>query len=59
MATSGGYGFRINKSLAFAYVQADLAKDGNELIVEIQGQKRKAKILNEPAYDPQNKKLKS
>ncbi len=59
MVTSGGYGFRINKSLAFAYIQAGLAKDGTELLVEIQGQKRKAKILNTPAYDPENKKLKS
>jgi dimethylglycine dehydrogenase len=59
VVTSGGYGFRINKSLAFAYVQADLAKDETELLVEIQGQKRKAKILKAPAYDPQNKKLKS
>jgi len=59
VVTSGGYGFRINKSLAFAYVQAELAKDETELVVEIQGQKRKAKILNSPAYDPQNKKLKS
>ncbi len=59
VVTSGGYGFRINKSLAFAYIQAGLAKDGTELLVEIQGQKRKAKILNKPAYDPQNKKLKS
>ena len=57
--TSGGFGFRINKSLAFAYVQAELAKDETELLVEIQGQKRKAKILNTPAYDSQNKKLKS
>ena len=59
VVTSGGYGFRINKSLAFAYVQAEFAKNETELFVEIQGQKRKAKILNEPAYDPQNKKLKS
>ena len=59
VVTSGGYGFRINKSLAFAYVQAELAKDETELVVEIQGQKRNAKILNSPAYDPQNKKLKS
>ena len=48
-----------NKSFAFAYVQAELAKDETELLVEIQGQKRKAKILNTPAYDPQKKKLKS
>jgi len=59
VVTSGGYGFRINKSLAFAYIQAVLAKDETELLVEIQGQKRKAKILNAPAYDPENKKLKS
>ena len=59
VVTSGGYGFRINKSLAFAYVKSGLAKDGIELFIEIQGQKRKAKILNAPAYDPQNKKLKS
>ena len=59
VVTSGAYGFRVNKSLAFAYVQAELAKDETELLVEIQGQKRKAKILNAPAYDPENKKLKS
>jgi len=59
VVTSGGYGFRTNKSLAFAYVHSELAKDGVELFIEIQGQKRKAKVLNEPAYDPQNKKLKS
>ena len=59
VVTSGAYGFRVNKSFAFAYVQAELAKDETELVVEIQGQKRKAKILNEPAYDHQNKKLKS
>ena len=57
--TSGGYGFRVNKSLAFAYVQSELNIDGTELSVEIQGQKRKAKILTSPAYDPQNKKFKS
>jgi dimethylglycine dehydrogenase len=57
--TSGAYGFRVNKSLAFAYVKSELAKDETELLVKIQGQKRKAKILNVPAYDPQNKKLKS
>ena len=59
VVTSGAYGFRVNKSFAFAYVKAELAKDETELLVEIQGQKRKAKILNTPAYDPQNKKLKS
>ena len=59
VVTSGAYGFRVNKSLAFAYVQSELAKDHNVFLVEIQGQKREAKILNNPAYDPKNKLLKS
>jgi dimethylglycine dehydrogenase len=59
VVTSGAYGFRVNKSLAFAYVKSELAKYGVELLVKIQGQKRAAKILNAPSYDPQNKILKS
>ena len=59
MVTSGAYGFRIKKSLAFAYVNSDLAKEGNEFLIEIQGKKRKAKVLDLPSYDPENKKLKS
>ena len=59
IVTSGAYGFRVNKSLAFAYVSSELSKEGTELFVKIQGQKRKAKILSTPAYDPENKKLKS
>jgi len=56
VVTSGGYGFRAKKSLAFAYVKSDVA-DVNNLEVEIQGQKRKAKILDKVVYDPENKKL--
>ena len=59
VVTSGGYGFRVKKSLAFAYVNSDLAKEGQEFLISIQGQKRKAKVLSLPAYDPDNKKLKS
>jgi len=56
--TSGGYGFRTNKSLAFAYVKSDLA-NGENLEIEIQGQKRKAKILHKVVYDPDNQKLRA
>jgi len=57
VVTSGGYGFRTRKSLAFAYVKSDLIKASN-LEIEIQGEKRKAKILDKVVYDPENKKLK-
>jgi dimethylglycine dehydrogenase len=56
--TSGGYGFRTKKSLAFAYVKSDLA-NGEILEIEIQGKRRKAQILDEIVYDPENKKLRS
>ncbi len=56
VVTSGGYGFRTKKSLAFAYVKSDVAEASN-LEVEIQGTKRKAKILHKVVYDPENKKL--
>jgi len=56
VVTSGGYGFRSKKSLAFAYIKSDLAEDSN-LEIEIQGKKREAKILPKASYDPENKKL--
>ena len=58
VVTSGGYGFRTRKSLAFAYVKSDLA-NGENLEIEIQGQKRKAKILDKVVYDPDNQKLRA
>ena len=59
VVTSGAYGFRVKKSLAFAYVNSDLADKGTEFLIGIQGQKRKAKVVSSPLYDPENKKLKA
>jgi len=44
--------------LAFAYVKSDLGTSGN-LEIEIQGQRRKTKILDKVVYDPDNQKLKA
>ena len=59
VVTSGAYGFRINKSLAFAYVEAELAEEKKELEVKILGQKKRAIVLKNASYDDENKKLKS
>lgn len=59
LTTSGAYGFRVKKSLAFAYVEASLDKLGNEFFIDIQGDKIKARIIQEPAFDPNNERLKS
>ena len=59
VTTSGSYGFRVKKSLAFGYVKSDIMNAGSELEIAIQGQRRKAKILDSAVYDQDNKKLKA
>ncbi|REK48475.1 MAG: aminomethyl transferase family protein, partial [Proteobacteria bacterium] len=59
LTTSGGYGYRVNKSLAFGYVDTTLAKIGNKFLIDIQGEKIKAVVIDEPAFDSNNDRLKS
>ena len=59
LTTSGGYGFRVKKSLAFAYIDVSLDKIGNDFQIDIQGKKINAKIIQEPEFDPLNERLKS
>ncbi|WP_120498870.1 FAD-dependent oxidoreductase [Kiloniella sp. EL199] len=57
--TSGGYGFRTQKSIALAMVRPDLAEIGTELDVYILGNLFKATIVEESPYDPENKILRN
>jgi dimethylglycine dehydrogenase len=59
LVTSGGYGYRLNRSIALAYVRADLTAPGSELEVEILGERRPALVGREPLYDPHNLRLRS
>jgi dimethylglycine dehydrogenase len=59
LVTSGGYGYRINKSIALAYVRTDLAVAGTELHVEVLGERRRAVVGTEPLYDPDNLRLRA
>ena len=58
VATSGGYGHYVRKSLGFGYVPPNLAQPGTELGVDLLGERRPARVLKEPAYDPANERLK-
>jgi dimethylglycine dehydrogenase len=53
-ATSGGYGWRVGKSLALAMVRPDLASVGAELEIIILGERRRAVIIPESPFDPDN-----
>jgi len=57
LTTSGGYGFTVDKSLAFAYVRASAAEPGTELSVLILGVERSAVVLDGPAFDSENDQL--
>jgi aminomethyltransferase len=48
--TSGSYAPFLKKNIALAYVPPDLSAVGTELLVEIRGQRLKAKIVPTPFY---------
>ena len=58
-ATSGGFGFRVNKSLALGMVLSNYAIEGAELEIEILGQRHRATVIPESAFDAQNLALRS
>jgi dimethylglycine dehydrogenase len=57
--TSGGYGWRVKKSLALAMVRPDLGEPGSELDVTILGERRRARVVPESPFDPANERLRS
>jgi dimethylglycine dehydrogenase len=59
LVTSGGYGYRLNRSIALAYLRADLTAPGTELEIEILGERCRALVGSEPLYDPHNLRLRS
>ena len=54
---SAGYGHTLRKSIALAYVTAELVTPGTALEVEIFGARRAAVVGTEPLYDPDNLRL--
>ena len=54
--TSGGYGHTTGKSLAMGYLNAEYTEQ-KELEVSILGERKRAVVLEAPAYDPAGEKL--
>ena len=59
LTTSGGYGHRVQRSLLFACVEPEFAAPGSQFEVYVQGERRTASVLEHPAYDPENLKMKA
>jgi dimethylglycine dehydrogenase len=59
MTSSGGYGHRVEKSIALGYVPPGLAGSGTRLEVEVLGKKLQAEVAAMPIYDPKNERMKT
>ena len=55
--TSGGYGHRVGRSLALAFVQRGMAAPGTPLEIDIFGKRREATVCDGAAYDPDNSRM--
>ena len=58
-ATNGGFGWRLGKSLALGMVRPDLAAVGTELDIAILGEKRRAVVIPDSPFDPENARLRA
>jgi 4-methylaminobutanoate oxidase (formaldehyde-forming) len=57
--TSGGYGYSVQKSIAFGYLPIELAKPGTRLEVEWFGERIGLMVEKEPLFDPKGERIKA
>ena len=57
--TSGGIGYAVGASIAYAYLPVDLAVAGTSCEVEVFGERVPATVANEPLWDPKGERIKA
>jgi 4-methylaminobutanoate oxidase (formaldehyde-forming) len=57
--TSGGYGYTIERSIAYAYVPAAAAPPGTDIEVEIFGRWVAGAVAEEPLLDPRGERIRA
>jgi 4-methylaminobutanoate oxidase (formaldehyde-forming) len=57
--TSGGIGYTVGRSIAFAYLPSGLAEVGARLEVEVFGEWIGAEVAREPLYDPKGERIRA
>jgi dimethylglycine dehydrogenase len=58
-ATSGSYGHVLGKSLAIGYIAQEFSAVGTPVSIEILGERKRATIVQESPYDPDNRDLRA
>jgi 4-methylaminobutanoate oxidase (formaldehyde-forming) len=57
--TSGGYGYSVQSSIAYAYLPAALVVPGTRVSVGVFGRDVGAEVRAEPLFDPGNEKVRA
>jgi dimethylglycine dehydrogenase len=58
-STSGGYGWRVEKSLVLGMVAPECATVGTQMEIEVLGQRYALVVIDESPFDPDNARLRS
>src|SRR3979490_220901 len=58
-ATAGYYGHALHKSLGLGYVKPEFAAVGGDIEIEILGERKRATVLVDSPYDPENQDLRA
>ena len=57
--TSGGFGYSVGRSIAYAYLPAGLVTPGTEVAVEVFGDWIPGAVAAEPLWDPRGERIRS
>jgi dimethylglycine dehydrogenase len=58
-ATAGYYGHALRKSLGLGYIKPEFAAVDSDIEIEILGERKRATVLVDSPYDPENKELRA
>jgi glycine cleavage system aminomethyltransferase T/glycine/D-amino acid oxidase-like deaminating enzyme len=57
--TSGGYGYTVERSIAYAYLPAHMAEPGTSVEIEIFGAWISGSVAEEPLFDPKGERIRA
>jgi 4-methylaminobutanoate oxidase (formaldehyde-forming) len=57
--TTGGYGYTVERSIAYAYLPPDRAEPGTAVEVEIFGRWVEGEVAKEPLFDPKGERVRA
>jgi 4-methylaminobutanoate oxidase (formaldehyde-forming) len=57
--TSGGIGYSVRQSIAYAYLPVEFAEPGTQLTVEVFGEEVSAEAVAGPLWDPKHERVKA